>query len=139
MRRRPPRSQWAATALAVAALAGCSGNDGSADSTPTKPLQGTFTITYAAGNADPCAPAPDHPDLVDGAPVVVLDGAGTVIAQGILGDGTADTDACVRAFRVDDVPDVAGFRVTVGSYGPIDVTAEALAAAGGALDLRLGL
>ena len=139
MRLRPHRSQWAAAAFAVAALAGCSGSDGSTDSTPTKQLQGTFTITYAAGNADPCGPAPDHPDLVDGAPVMVLDGAGTVIAEGLLGDGTAEADTCVREFRVENVPDVAGFRVTVGSYGPIDVTAEALTAAGGALDLRLGL
>ncbi|MEN9645818.1 MAG: hypothetical protein RL238_2487 [Actinomycetota bacterium] len=138
MRPRPHCTQWAAAALAVAALAGCSGddNDGGA---ATRTLDGTFTIRFAGGNDAPCAPADDHPDLVDGAPVVVTDGAGNVVAQGTLGDGTAKFDACVRSFEVVGVPDVAGFRVSVGSYGPIDVTADALEAAGGALDLRLGL
>ena len=31
------------------------------------------------------------------------------------------------------------YRVSVGQYGPIEVTAESLAASGGTLDLRIGL
>lgn len=137
MRHVPHRTRWVAAALAVAALAGCSGDD--ADAAATRTLDGRFTVTFADGNAAPCDPLADHPDLVDGAPVVVTDGAGTVIGEGTLGTGIAAVHACVREFEVVGVPDVAGFRVSIGSYGPIDVTAEALTAAGGSLDLRLGL
>jgi hypothetical protein len=131
--------RWAAAALAAAALAGCSGNDSSSDSTPEsagRSLAGTFTVTLQSGGSDPCGAVPD---LVDGTPVVVRDADGAELLTGTVGPGTPDGASCIRPLEIGEVPQLDLYRISVGPYGPIEVTAESLAASGGALDLRIGL
>ncbi|MFM2078238.1 MAG: hypothetical protein RJA49_2128 [Actinomycetota bacterium] len=135
--------RWVAVALATAALAACSGSEGARDhgssSASNRQLGGTFTITVVKGSDTPCAPIAERPDLTDGAPVVVADASGAVLVTGSLGGGTADGSACVRAIELAAVPALPSYQVSIGSYGPIDVTAEALDVARNRLDLRLGV
>ncbi|MFZ4719222.1 MAG: hypothetical protein ACOYMR_07340 [Ilumatobacteraceae bacterium] len=131
----------AAAALAVAATAGCSSDSGRAtDSTAPagRAVTGTFTISAPAGSTDPCAALPDHPDLVDGAAVQVNDSTGNLLTTGSLGKGTAAGATCVRQLQLPALPPLDSYRISIGSYGPIEVTADALTASGGVLDLRLG-
>lgn len=142
MTRRTPIS-WtlAAAALAVAALAGCSGNDTkSISSSPPlgRLLNGTFTITVADASTDPCAALAAHPDLVDGAAVEVRDSTGNLLTTGSLGNGSPKGNSCVRQVRLTPLPAIETYQLTIGSYGPIEVDAASLDAAGGSLDLRLG-
>ncbi len=141
MRRAPRIWTSAAAALAVAALAGCSGSDAKSI-TSTAPIgrlmTGTFTVTAADGTADPCAASAAHPDLVDGAAVEVRDGTGNLLTTGSLGPGSAKGNACVRQVQLTPLPALETYALTIGSYGPIQVDAAALDAAGGELDLRLG-
>jgi hypothetical protein len=132
---------WAAAALAVAALAGCSSDSARSFGTSApvgRLLTGTFTIAAAEAEADPCSPHPDHPDLVDGAVVKVSDTTGNLLTTGSLGKGSATGTTCVRDVQLTPLPALDAYRITIGSYGPIEVTSEALDASGGSLDLRLG-
>lgn len=141
MRRALRTMSWAAAALAVAALAGCSSDSARSFGTGApagRLLTGTFTIAAAATAADPCSPHPDHPDLVDGAAVQVSDATGNLLTTGSLGKGSATGAACVRAVQLTPLPALETYSITIGSYGPIEVTSESLAASGGSLDLRLG-
>jgi hypothetical protein len=131
--------RWVAVALATAALAACSSDDGASGATTERQLSGTFTVTVVNGSDSPCAPITDRPDLTDGAPVVVADAKGAVLVTGSLGTGTPDGSACVRTIDLKAVPALAAYQVSIGSYGPIDVTADALDVAGNKLDLRLGI
>ena len=101
-------------------------------------MNGTFTITVGDATADPCATVAAHPDLVDGAAVEVRDGTGNLLTTGSLGKGTPDGNACVRAVQLTPLPALETYQLTIGSYGPIEVDAASLDAAGGSLDLRLG-
>ncbi len=138
---RRPHLLWAATAFAVAALAGCSGDSSRSFGTSApvgRLITGTFTVAAAAGNSDPCAPRKDHPDLVDGAAVLVSDTTGNLLTTGSLGKGTAADSGCVREVQLTPLPALDAYRITIGSYGPIEVTSDALEVSGGSLDLRLG-
>lgn len=132
---------WAAAALAVAAFAGCSGNDSKSISSSApvgRLLNGTFTITVSNATADPCAALAAHPDLVDGAAVEVRDATGNLLTTGSLGTGAPSGNACVRQVQLTPLPALETYQLTIGSYGPIEVDADSLDAAGGSLDLRLG-
>jgi ABC-type transport system substrate-binding protein len=138
---RRTRRIWstAAAALAVAALAGCSGSDGGTAAKPAagRTVTGTLTLTAAAGSSDPCT-STIHPDVVDGTAVEVRDVTGNLLVTGSLGKGSADGDTCVHSLQLATLPNIAAYRLTIGSYGPIEVDAESLDAAGDVLDLRLG-
>jgi hypothetical protein len=130
--------RWVATAFAVVALAGCSGDDDSANSVAEgqRVLSGTFTVTLQQSDANPCTAVPD---LADGTPVVVRDADGAELVTGSVGPGTPDGSSCSRPLDIPPVAEGAVYRISVGQYGPIEVTAESLDATGGTLDLRIGL
>lgn len=133
--RRSAQLRGVATALAVAALVACSGGDHEAG----RVLTGTFTVTVRSGTGDPCGAMPAHPDLVDGAPVVVRDRDGRELTTGKVGAGTAKGRACVRPVQLGSVARLDLYRIWIGTFGPIDVTAESLDAAGSTMDLRVGV
>lgn len=132
-------STMAATALAVAALAGCTNDNSATASTPAagRTVTGTLTLTAPSGATDPCVSAA-HPDLVDGAAVLVRDVTGNLLVTGSLGKGVAKDGTCVRSLELATLPDIAAYQLTIGSYGPIEVDATSLDASGDVLDLRLG-
>ena len=130
--------RWVATALAAATLAGCSGTDDTS-ATPAagqRTLTGTFTVTLQESTDNPCTAVPD---LADGTPVVVRDANGATLVTGSVGPGTPNGASCARPLDIPPVAEADLYRVSVGQYGPIEVTAESLAASGGTLDLRIGL
>lgn len=130
------RAATIAVAALVAVTTGCSDDGDTTGTTAPPPLSGTFTVTFRSPAADPCT---TDPTLTAGTTVVVTDPEGSQLATGTLGTGTAQGAACVLPLELGDVPPSAVYLVQVGGYGPIEVTAEALAASGGTLDLRLGL
>jgi hypothetical protein len=137
----PRRTAWIAAVSTAAVLAACSGNSEKADTTTAgdRQLTGTFTMTVLAGSTTPCAPVADRPDLTDGAPVVVLDANGNILATGSLGSGSVSGDACVRALQLPKVPRVDIYRVQIGAADPIEFSSSSLDENGDQLDLRLGV
>ena len=134
--------RWVAVAVATAALAGCSTAPQASGVTTAegeRRLTGTFTITVLDGSDTPCDPIPDRPDLTDGAPVVITDLDDNVLTTGTLGTGASTDSACVRSLEVPSVPAISSYQVQIGSYGPIEVTADALDVSGNRLDLRIGV
>ncbi|MEO8266554.1 MAG: hypothetical protein ABI706_13725 [Ilumatobacteraceae bacterium] len=142
MRISPPRrhlATWATLAVALVAglvilIVSLASSSGPAKRT----LAGTFTLTPRAAQTGPCSPSPAYPDLVDGAAIVVRDGHGNQVGTGRLGTGRAQGGSCVRSLDIEPVPELAEYRIVVGTRGPMVITTDTLKASGGVLDLRFG-
>jgi hypothetical protein len=116
--------------LTAAGATGC-GFVGASGVSHTKPngfvLRGYVTTPVPAGDtrADgaACAAPTSLPDIVAGAPVKVLDPAGTVIGLGTLTPGViahpSGATACDFAFEIRAVPGgVATYSIAVGTESP---------------------
>lgn len=113
-------------------------------------LHGTFTLrlgafqwNHAADGSTPCTGWQGYSDITAGAPVVITDQAGTVVATGQLQQGTATVDtttgratACTLAFAVPGLPDRSFYGVAVSHRGT--QTYSAADARAGAVSLSLG-
>ncbi len=79
-----------------------------------------------------------YSDLTGGAPVILRDEHGTIIASTVLRDGQ-DMVVCRFSFTLLDVPDTAKFyAITVGRRGEISESHDELAADGWEFGLTLG-
>lgn len=102
---------------------------------------GAFQWNHAADGSTPCTGWQGYSDITAGAPVVITDQAGTVVATGQLQQGTATVDTgtgratgCTLAFAVPGVPDRSFYGVAVSHRG-----VQTYSAAGaGAVSLSLG-
>lgn len=109
-------------------------------------LDGKLTLRLGAfqwnhGNGNPCSGYDGYTDIAAGAPVVITDQGGAVIATGQLDSGTAVLDgdrasACVLTFAVPHVPDRPFYGVTVSHRGTL--TYSAAQAKSGDVALSLG-
>ncbi len=99
-------------------------------------LDGKMTLKWSRGaferdNSGLCAGSGGYSDITGGAAVTITDQAGTVIATGQLGNGSADVDSstgtpvdCVFSFSVPHVPDGRTFYgVTVSHRGAVQFDA----------------
>lgn len=102
------------------------------------PLKGTLTLTVRPALGDPCATNATYPDLADGAGITVQDATGHEIGVGQLGKGHVRGASCVRDLEIASVPVLAEYRLIIADNAPFVVTAEALRASGGVIDLRFG-
>lgn len=113
-------------------------------------LSGTFTLglgafqwNRAVDGSAPCTGFQGYSDITAGAPVVITDQAGTVVATGQLKTGSATVDAstghataCAFSFAVQAVPDRTFYGVTVSHRGTQNYSAAQARA--GAVSLSLG-
>ncbi len=100
-------------------------------------LAGTLTVTSPARTTDPCSTAA-NPDLADGADIVIRDTQGREVGWGRLGSGRRDGHSCVRSLDIKPMARLDEYDLSIGSIGPLVVTAESLQTSGGVLDLRFG-
>lgn len=70
-----------------------------------------------------------YSDIVAGAPVVVEDGAGVVLATTTLSGGQVNMNGCMFTFQVK-VPDIPIYRVTVTHRGAMTRSRDDMAAQG---------
>lgn len=106
------------------------------------PVVGTVTVpgpaVTTAGSS--CTGTGRYGDVREGAPVVVADAAGTIVATGSLGHGRVDalsSPACAFPFTVPSVPAGSAFYlVEVGHHGASTYTGDYLGTVGAAV--RLG-
>jgi hypothetical protein len=142
----PPKRSgrgWVIGGIAAAAVALLLGLTVSANS--TMDVTGTFTLLDDGGyrslgaftSGSSCEGDGGYSDIHAGTQVTVADAAGTVVATGILGSGTARSIvSCEFAFTVPDVPTGEDFyQVTVSHRGTLTYTADELASG---LSLGLG-
>jgi hypothetical protein len=88
-----------------------------------------------------CYASLGYSDLKAGAPVVLKDEKGTILASGVLGKGTPPTGrgTCSFPFNLTGVPDTAKFyTVTVSNRGEISESHDELAGKGWAFALTIG-
>jgi hypothetical protein len=104
-------------------------------------LDGTFTVWAATPRADPCQSRPEAADLHAGAPVVLLDPAGTTIATTTLDTGRPDAThrGCAYPFTVSGPPAANSYTVRVGDHLGPTVDRSTLRGSGWHLALNLGL
>jgi hypothetical protein len=100
-------------------------------------LGGTLTVTSPLRTTDPCSTTA-NPDLGDGAAIVIRDTQGREVGWGQLGAGRRDGHSCVRSLDIKPMARLDEYHLSIGSIGPLVVTAESLRASGGVLDLRFG-
>jgi hypothetical protein len=118
-----------------AALAGCGGNhDAGSGPTTTIPahvrLSGSLQLVDNAANyqfGGPCTGRGTAADVHAGASVVVRDAQNTVIGQGALQAGHADSNVeCVFPFVVTELPLVDAYRIALGRYGAVTLSQQEL-------------
>lgn len=103
---------------------------------------GAFVWNNASDGSTPCVGYQGYSDIAEGAPVVITDQGGTVIATGQLDHGSATVGAdnrgtsCTFTFEVKNVPDKPFYGVTVSHRGTQTYSAEK--AKGGLISLSLG-
>jgi len=103
---------------------------------------GAFQWNHGADGSAPCAGYQGYSDIAAGAPVVITDQGGTVIATGQLATGSAAVDtatgratSCVLDFTVPDVPDRPFYGVAVSHRGTVTFSAADARAANARLTL----
>lgn len=136
-----PRLHVAALVLSTA-LAACGGTA----SRPTaRPIDGTMSLTGRQSVNDNhktrCKGIGGYDDIREGAPVVVKDQAGTVIATGALGAGAYDINGdppCVFAFSVPAVPDATFYTIEVSHRGGLTYSYAEMAARNWTVAFTLG-
>ena len=111
-----------------------------APSVPPK-LTGSFTVWSAGPQRNPCVDHPQVPDIKAGAPVVVSDAAGKVLATTRLAQGRPEATkrGCVFAFSLAGLPSADSFAVKVGRQSILTFPTAALANNGWRVTLNLGL
>jgi hypothetical protein len=88
---------------------------------------------------DPCEGRGGFADLRAGAPVIVANEAGTVIATGEITAGAlTDNYSCLFGFLVIGIPDAAFYSITIGSRPVLTYSRAELDAADWWLNLSLG-
>jgi hypothetical protein len=100
---------------------------------------GTLTLTSGFANLDGqrCAGRGGFDDVHEGAQVVLTDASGTTLAVGALLPGLIQSDGCVFAFAIQNVPSGKGFYgVTVSHRGTLQYSEDRLKQ--GALAFTLG-
>jgi hypothetical protein len=102
------------------------------------PLRGTLTLTAREATGNPCTTTPASADLGDGAEITVRDAAGQAVGAGHLGKGEATSSSCIRPIEIGAVPVLPEYRLVIGNRAPFVITADALRASGGVIDLRFG-
>jgi hypothetical protein len=112
-------------------------NPFSSSESKKRTLAGTLTVTSPAQATDPCSTTA-NPDLGDGAAIVIRDTQDREVGWGQLGTGHRDGHACVRRLDIKPMARLDKYELSIGSIGPLVVTAESLQASGGVLDLRFG-
>lgn len=103
-------------------------------------LSGTLSLDTGVvnyGSAKSCSGTGGYSDIVQGAPVTVRDGAGDVIATGVLGAGVL-TDRCLFEFTVARVPAVPFYTVEVSRRGGLTYSHAEMVAMGWFVSFTLG-
>lgn len=105
---------------------------------------GAFQWNHAADGSTPCIGFQGYSDITAGAPVVITDQAGTVVATGQLQQGSATVDTstghaigCTLSFAVPGVPGGRSFYGVAVSHRGTQ-TYSAADARAGAVSLSLG-
>jgi hypothetical protein len=127
--------------LCVALVAGLGGAvfGFTSGSTAAKhPLRGALTLTAHSATGNPCTTTQASADLGDGAEITVRDAIGHQVGSGRLGTGEVAAAACIRAIEIGVVPVLQEYHVVIGKRPPFVITADALRASGGLIDLRFG-
>lgn len=93
-------------------------------------------LITADGSA--CRGSGAYGDIVPGAPVSLVDGAGTVLGTTTLNGGTGDATECDFAFSIADVPEVGAYTVEVSDRGKVTNTLDELREHKWAFALSLG-
>ncbi|GAC1375843.1 MAG: hypothetical protein NVSMB32_18620 [Actinomycetota bacterium] len=121
--------------VGAALLAGCQ-----AASPSGQTLTGTFTLTSARIQEDPCKSPPGYEDVAAGAAVTVKHESGATVGTGVLKAGTADIAkrSCVYPFTVTGLPKATTYFIGVAKRGAISYSAADLAAKGYKVDLHFG-
>jgi hypothetical protein len=123
-------------AILLTTVSACGGNGGHAGTTTTVPAAEQTTTAPVAhilngqlalggfGQVNPdvtvCFGYDGYSDIVDGTPVVVKDGNGSIIGTSQLGPGTfthSTESECVFTFTVTDLPDVPFYSIEISHRG----------------------
>lgn len=92
--------------------------------------QGAFEWDHGADGSTPCIGYQGYSDITAGAPVVITDQGGTVIATGQLDQGSATVGAngrgtaCTFTFTVQHVPVKPFYGVTVSHRGAVTYSSD---------------
>jgi hypothetical protein len=99
-----------------------------------------WSFLYPAFGPGDCIGKGGYDDITVGAGVVIVDGTGTTIAVGHLGEGIYDKNAtsCTFDFTVEDVPSAKFYSIRIGRRGGPTFSLEELEELDWTMDLSLG-